>query len=182
MIPVRYNERMPILDELPLEKLTSVRLWGTLDAETRTLAARALYDPDWEDVAARMEAEMAIAGALRFRKEAVRRLPVEKRVRYLATAVRPEEPLAGGLLRALHLGAHSEMLGRFLDTLGIPQENGVIESDDGLEPPKRPALEEAAASLRESYPAADVELYLATLLAFEPEFWSELAGLLRSEG
>jgi len=172
---------MPILDELPLEKLTPVRLWGTLDPETRTVAARALYDPDWEDVAARMEAEMAIATAVRFRREAVRRMPLEKRVRYLANAVRPEESLAGALLRALHLGARSEMLGRFLDSLGIPQQNGVIESDDGLEPPARPALEQAAASLRESYPAADVELYLATLLAFEPEFWGELVGLLRSE-
>ena len=101
-------------------------LWAEMDVETRRLAARCLYASDWDDVAARAEADAAIATALRFRAAAVRRLPLPKRVEYLTRVVRLDDSLATGLLRALHLSERRRMLGAFLDTLGIPQNDGVI--------------------------------------------------------
>ena len=173
---------MSLLEALPLDRLTPARLWSAIDADTRQSAARSLYDPEWDDAAARLEADAAIASVLRFRHEAVRRLPVGKRVGYLARAVRPDERLATELLRALHLGARSKMLGDFLDTLGIPQRGGVIESEDSLEAPSAEAIEAAAAKLRQAYPAPDVELYLATLLALDPDFWSGVSNVIRQNG
>jgi hypothetical protein len=170
---------MTPFDSLPLDRLTPSRLWSEIDAETRHLAARCLYDPGWDDAGSRAEADEAIATALRFRPAAVRRLPVDKRVDYVARAVRPDDSLATALLRALHLIRRSEMLGAFLDELGIPQQGGVIDADEQLDRPDRETLTAATAVLRESYPSKDVDLYLAALLSMDSEFWSGLVEAVR---
>jgi len=168
----------PLLD-LPLNRLTPSRLWGAIDADTRRLAARCLYDPERDDAGGRAEADAAIASALRFRATAVRRLPVEKRVDYLTRAVHPDDSLATALLRALHLPRRSEMLGVFLDALGIPQQGGVIDTDDELDAPGGEKLVAAVGALRDGFPAEEVDIYLASLLSMEPDFWSSLAEVVR---
>lgn len=170
---------MPLLLDLPLDRLTPSRLWGAIDAETRRLAARCLYDPDRDDPGGRAKADAAIASALHFRPAAVRRLPVDKRVDYLARAVHPDDSLATTLLRALHLPRRSEMLGVFLDALGIPQQGGVIDTDDELDAPSGEELVAAVGALRDSFPAEEVDVYLATLLSMEPEFWGSLVEVVR---
>jgi hypothetical protein len=169
---------MSLLHDLPLNRLTPSRLWGAIDAETRRLAARCLYDPDRDDVGGRAEADAAIASALRFRAAAVRRLPVAKRVAYLIRAAQPDDSLATALLRALHLSQRSEMLGVFLDELGIPQQGGVIDTDEELDAPGGEELVAAVGALRGSYPAEEVDLYLAALLFMEPDFWSGLTAVV----
>jgi hypothetical protein len=168
-----------ILGQLTLETLTPSRLWAVLDADTRRLAAACLYRPDAEDPGSRALADAAIASTLRFRDAAVRRLPVPKRVDYLTRAVRPDDSLAGALLRALHLGQRNQMLGAFLDRIGIPQREGVIDPDAELEAPDGATLAAAAETLRLGYPADHVELYLASLLALDPVFWKGLADVVR---
>jgi hypothetical protein len=170
---------MSLLQDLPLNRLTPSRLWGAIDAETRRLAARCLYDPERDDASGRAEADAAIASALRFRATAVRRLPVDKRVDYLSRAVHPDDSLATALLRALHLSQRSEMLGTFLDALGIPQQSGVIDTDDELDPPGGEELVAAVAALRAGFPAEEVDVYLAALISMEPEFWGSLAEVVR---
>jgi hypothetical protein len=102
-------------------------------------------------------------------------LPVDKRVDYLIRAAHPDDSLATALLRALHLSQRSEMLGVFLDELGIPQQGGVIDTDEELDAPGGEQLVAAVGALRGSYPADEVDLYLAALLSMEPDFWSGLA-------
>lgn len=170
---------MSLLHDLPLNRLTPSRLWGAIDPETRRLAAGCLYDPQRDDGAGRAEADAAIATALRFRAAAVRRLPVEKRVDYLTRAVRPDDSLARALLRALHLSRRSEMLAVFLEELGIPQQGGVIDTEDDLDAPGGDRLVAAVGTLRDNYPADEVDLYLAALLAMEPDFWGGLVEVVR---
>jgi hypothetical protein len=74
------------------------------------------------------------------------------------------------------------MLGAFLDALGIAQTDGVIENDERVPPPAAETLREAIASLREHYPADAVDVYLATLLAMDPDFWGGLTEVLRPAG
>jgi hypothetical protein len=169
---------MTSLNNLSLEKLTPQRLWAEVDIETRRIAARCVYDPEWDDVTARVQADAAIAAALRFRDAAVRRLPIPKRVEHLTRLVRLDDSLVTGLLRALHLSERREMLGAFLDALGIPQDNGIIDTDETLDPPGSEMLRKAVGALG-SYPEEDVELYLLALLTMEPEFWAGLADVLR---
>ena len=165
---------MQLLGTVPLEKLTPSRVWSEVDPDSKTLAAQALYAPG-EEKANREEANLAIASALRFRIQAVRKLPMEKRANYLARAVRPDDSLASSLLTKLHLNHRTEMLGAFLDELEIPQENGMIDEEVELEPIEATRLEAAARSLRERFPGDEVEIYLATLVAMDPEIWQGLA-------
>jgi len=168
---------MTLLRELAPDRLTPSRVWGAMDTDTRGLAARSLYDPEWDDPASRAEADAAIADAMRFRRETVRRLPVEKRIAHLTRIARLDDSLARALLHALHLGARSEMLVDFLDALGIPHEGGLIDTEQEFERPDVGALAGAAGVLRGRYPAADVDLYLAALLSLDSDFWGGLAGL-----
>jgi len=74
---------MSLLEKLDLRQLTPARLWADLDAETKRLAVETVYDGSWEDEASRLEADQAIAATLRYRAQAVRKLPAAKRVGYL---------------------------------------------------------------------------------------------------
>jgi hypothetical protein len=165
---------MQLLGCIPLEKLTPSRVWAELAPEAKALAAQALYARS-EEAGNREEANLAIASALRFRIQAVRQLPVEKRVHYLVRAVRPDDSLASSLLTKLHLEHRAGMLSSFLDALEIPQRDGVIDEEVELEPIDAARLSAAADRLRERYPADEVEVYLATLVAMDPDIWRGLA-------
>ncbi len=169
---------MSLLDTLELEGLTPARLWSALDPDTRRRAAESLYDSSWKDDSGRLEAESAIAATLRFRPVAVRRLPTQKRIGYLLRTVRPDDSLANTLLLALHLGARQSMLVVFLEQLGIPHEDGVIQADE-FDRPDPERLAPAVDALHERFPEEQVEVYLATLIAMEPEAWSGLIPVLR---
>ena len=166
------------LHDLPLDELTPARLWATLDRPTRALAARALFDGD---LPTRDQANHAIALALRFRDAGVRKLSVDRRVDYLARVVRPDDALASSLLMALHLGCRQKLLVSFLDELQIPNQDGLIAEDHELGPVVAAALEPAVRRLRDQFDGAEVEIYLASLLALDPEVWGGLGELLRED-
>jgi len=170
---------MSLLSRLDLRELTPSRLWTELDPETRRLAAETIYEV--EDDSSRLEADMAIAAALRYRPQAVRKLPASKRVGYLLRAVRPDDSLAGSLLLALHLGHRAPMLGSFLDRLGIEHEDGAIRVEK-LEPPSAERLAAAVDGLYEQFPPADVDLYLSALIALDPHTWANLPATIERRG
>jgi len=172
---------MTILEKLPLRELTPARLWTELDPETRELAARTVYSDALDDDTSRLEADTAIATALRFRPVAVRKLPFEKRVGYLLRAVRVDDSLASTLLLALHLGRRRPMLATFLDQLGIRHEEGVIQ-DDEFEPPAEEKLAAAVRAVYASFPETEADVYFATLIAMEPEAWDGLIEVLERRG
>jgi hypothetical protein len=175
----RHSEKtMPLLGRIPLEKITPSRVWSELDPETKLLAAQSIYAPG-EQGAPREEANLAIATALRFRVQAVKKLPVEKRIHYLTRAVRPDDSLAATLLTTLHLNHRTEMLGAFLDALEIPQTDGVIDEEHELETIDQHKLDAAVVLLKEQFPADAVDVYLATLVSMDPGIWQ---GLSQSPG
>jgi hypothetical protein len=166
--------------ELDFRTLTPSRLWRSLDADERSLAARAFFAHPWGDAATRREGDLAIAKALRFREDAVRRLPADKRASYLAKAVQPADSLAGSILLALHLEQRRGLLSAFLDALGIPHDQGMIAEDRELQAPEREALGRAAEALDARFPVREVDVYLAALLALDPSVWEGLADVLES--
>ncbi len=93
--------------------------------------------------------------------------------------MRPDDSLATSLLIALHLESRAGMLAAFLDALGIPNEEGLIHEDHRPTVPDAASLETATAALFGKFPAAEVELYLASLLSVDPETWSALAPVLK---
>lgn len=172
---------MSLFDRLNLEQLSPSRLWATLDEPTRRHAAETLYGAAWEDDTGRTEADMAIATTLRFRPVAVRKLPVRKRIDYLLRSVRADDSLAASLLLALHVGARKPMLVTFLDSLEIPHQDGVIEADE-FEAPDAERARPAVQALFDGFPREEVELYLATLVAMEPDSWSGIVDVVAGDG
>jgi len=168
---------MTLLDRLELRALTPARLWAELGPDARDLAARAVYRTDADDSSGRAEADAAIAAALRFRPQAVRKLSLDKRAAYLQRIVRNDDSLASTLLLALHLGTRRTMLCAFLDRLGVAHDDGVIRAE-GFDAPAPDRLEGAVGELYASFPREDVDVYMATLLAMEPETWEGLPEVL----
>ncbi len=169
---------MTLLENVSLDGLTPVRLWSALDPPTRQLAAAAMFEGD---PALRGQAHQAIAATLRFRVAGVRKLSLGKRIDYLARVVRPEHELASSLLMALHLGRRQELLSSFLDQLAIPNADGLIDEGHELGPVDAEALVPAVAELRARFDAAQVDVYLASLLALDPDVWGALRPLLQAD-
>jgi hypothetical protein len=156
------------------DEMRPAKLWRTLPLEARQAAAVAFWSDDQAGLE-QAEGVALIAKQIKFRPKSVLTLPVEKKAKHLAAMGQVSDLLAARLLVAYHLHHQRPMMGRFLDLLGIPHEEGLIteESPDAPAPEK---LDEAATALAAEFPAADVSLYFWTLLWQDPETWGGLQG------
>jgi uncharacterized membrane protein len=155
--------------------LTPAKLWRRLSSEQRLRIANAF----WRDEQAtddQVQAVMLIAQQKKFRPKFVLSLDEDRKAKHLATMVSLPEAIAARALVIYHLTDQRPMMAAFLDGLGIKHDNGVIE-DDAVKPdPDR--IASSVAALKEQFPAADVSLYLETLLCQDPETWGALADLV----
>ena len=154
--------------------LTPSRLWRRMTADQRLRAARAF----WSDEQAgddQVQAVMLIAQQKKFRPKFILGLDDDRRAKHLASLVGLPEALAARCLVVYHLTEQREMMGAFLDALGLKHENGLIEDDDAK--PDAEKLGPAVAVIDGKYPAEDVSLYLTTLLCQDPETWGALGDL-----
>jgi hypothetical protein len=151
--------------------LTPAKLWRHMTAEQRLRAAKAFWLDD-QATDDQIQAVMVIAQAKKFRPKFVLSLDEDRKAKHLASLVALPENLAARTLVVYHLAEHREMMGAFLDALGIAHEKGLIQ-DDGAKPdPSR--IAPAVTQLREKFAADDVTLYLKTLLCQDPETWGGL--------
>ena len=151
--------------------LTPSRLWKRMTADQRTRAARAFWsDPDATDD--QVQAALLIAQQKKFRPKTIIGLDIDRKARHMATLGTVPDQNAGRALIVYHLAEHRAMMGAFLDALGIAHENGLIQEDDVK--PDAEKIGPAAAQIAQQYPAEDVNLYLNTLVAQDPETWGAL--------
>jgi hypothetical protein len=144
--------------------------------EQRAHAARAF----WRDEQAgddQIQAAMLIAQVKKFRAKTVVTLDDDRKARHLATLPTLPDGLAARALVVYHLAEQREMMGAFLDLLGIAHENGLIESESVKPDPEK--LAPAVDQLFAKFPHEHVSLYLDTLLCQDPETWGELANVPR---
>jgi hypothetical protein len=159
--------------------MTPSRLWKRMSRVQRLAAARAF----WEDEQAaddQVHASVAIAAQKKFRPKTVFGLDTERKAQHLASLPSLSEQLAARALIAYHLAAQRPMMGAFLDALGVPHDNGLIQEDDVK--PDRAKMALAAQQITERFPPEDVNLYLNTLLAQDPDTWEGLRGLPQTSG
>jgi hypothetical protein len=150
---------------------TPSRLWKQMTTEQRLRAARAF----WRDEASaddQIQAVLLIAQRKKFRPKSVVALDEERKARHLASLAPVPDAIAARALVAYHLAGQRPMMSAFLDELGIPHEDGLIQDHDGA--PDRAKVAVAAAGLAERFPRDDVSLYLNTLLSQDPETWAGL--------
>lgn len=154
------------------------QLWKGLPLERRMALADAFWREEGDDAQMQqMEAIGTLARRLNFRVRSVQALPVDRRARHLAQMPDVSEAIATRALISYHLAAQRPLMAAFLDALGIPHENGVINSEE-VAKPDAAKLAAAVESVKTSFPADDVSLYLRTLEIIDGETWGELHALL----
>lgn len=123
----------------------------------------------------------AVAEANRVRPVFLEKKPrVQRHAEMTAVLSRPRlEPAAANLLRGWLLKAQAGILTDFLETLGIPHENGVVEDfpttvDDAK-------LKAAVDLLLSKYPAEKVIVYLNTVQTTGGVNWENLEQMLQSD-
>jgi hypothetical protein len=161
--------------EQDLSHFRSSKLWRRMPLEQRIVAA-ALFWADEQSADQQLEAVGSIATQMKFRPRSVLSLADDRKARYLASLPNLPDSVAARALVSYHLALHRPMMGAFLDLLGIPHENGLI-AEDTVPKPDPSKLKQAVSDLAGKYPAADVALYLATLVSQDPDTWEGLAEL-----
>lgn len=146
-----------------------------MPADKRLAAAEAFWrDERTADVRAQhVEAIFAIARRFNFRAKSVQALPIERRAKQLAQLGDVSDTVASRALIAYHITAQRPMMSAFLDALGIAHDQGLITAEN-VPPPDAARLAAAVDALRAAFPAADVDLYLRTLLLLDGDTWSAL--------
>ena len=145
-----------------------------MTSDQRLRAARAFW-ADEQAADEHVQATLLIAQTKKFRPKFVMGLDDERRAKHLATLASLPEVLAARCLVVYHLTEQREMMGVFLDNLGLTHENGIIGDDDAK--PDAEKIGPAVEAIAGKYPAEDVSLYLTTLLGQDPDPWGELGKL-----
>jgi hypothetical protein len=154
--------------------LTPSRLWKQMTPEQRLRAARAFWK-DEEATDDQLQAVLLISQQRKFRPKTVLSLDDDRKSRHLATLGSLPDAIAARVLVLYHLAEQRELMGSFLDALGISHDNGLIEEDSVKPDPAK--LGPAVAQITGKYPAENVSLYLNTLVCQDPETWGALADL-----
>ncbi|HEX5972178.1 MAG TPA: hypothetical protein VFY85_09640 [Gemmatimonadaceae bacterium] len=161
---------------------TTIRkLWKALTPEERALGINAALDDD-ENGWVKTSTRGAVAGALRFRPQTVATWPRAKLVSEAARLPLDNVQLLSAFLIDLHLGRRRPMMASFLDSLGIPNDDGRIDSEMTEVPPQDEATVVAAANdLATRFPPDEVATYFLTLLLQDAQVWKGLTGFLEGK-
>ena len=151
--------------------LTPARLWKKMTGEQKLKAAHAFWT-DEEATDDQVQAALLISQQKKFRPKYVLSLDDERKARHLASLISLPETVAARALVVYHLAEQRPMMGAFLDALGIAHENGVIQEDEVK--PDAAKIGPATDQIAKDFPAADVSLYLHTLLCQDPGTWGGL--------
>jgi len=152
--------------------LTASRLWKRMTPEQRFAAARAFWLDD-EATDDHVQAVLLISQQKKFRPKTVISLDADRKARHLASLPSLPDGLAARTLIVYHLAEQRQMMGAFLDALGIAHEDGLIQDDEVAPDPAKVGA--AVAQIARQFPTASVTLYLSTLLCQDPQAWRMLA-------
>ena len=143
-----------------------------MTAEQRSAAAEAFWKEDQADIQMQhMEAIVAIARRMNFRPKSVQALPLERKSKMLAQMGEVSDSIATRALISYHFTTKRDLMGAFLDAVGIAHDKGMI-AEESVAPPPADKLAAAIKQVRETFPATDVDLYLRTLSALDGETWA----------
>lgn len=158
------------------------RLWKALTADEKNQAITACLSDD-ENGWVKNSTRTAVAAALKFRPQTVATWPRAKLVSEAARLPLDDAQLLSAYIVDLHLGHRRPMMGAFLDTLGIENDEGRIDSEK-VEVPQQDADKVAAAAdaLVAKFPADEVATYFLTLLLQDSTVWAGLIGWLETQG
>ena len=110
-----------------------------------------------------------VAKALKFRPQAIRKLPMEKRARTARRIIegKGNAELCYELFGTYLVRKRTELVVGFLDGTGVPHQEGMIE-DTEANPPAPDKIADTVSKLDGEFEAADVTLYLALCVEMWP--------------
>ena len=153
-----------------------------MTAEQRSAAAEAFWKEDQADIQMQhMEAIVAIARRMNFRPKSVQALPLERKSKMLAQMADVSDSIATRALISYHFQAKRDLMGAFLDAVGITHENGMIAEESVPSPPAA-KLTAAIKQVRTAFPQADVDLYMHTLATLDGDTWAGMDEALAAAG
>jgi len=138
------------------------RIWRELPNETRVAVSQIAWT---ESKGAEKQFLLAsLAKAKKLREVFVRKTPVERLVNWTATTLSLPDPIVDDLLKKYILHEHRVVIVSFLDLLGIPHSEGMIEESFDYATLTNEHVQEAARSLLASADRTGSELYLKYLV------------------
>ncbi len=158
--------------------LTSHELMGFMSAELSNDILQSAFENDKELYKATLK---AVADARKLRPIFFEKQPkLQRHATMVATLAKPNMDLAAGtLLRGWLLKKHSAMLVDFLDALGIPHKDGVVEDlPEKIEDDK---LKIAVDTLISKYPREVVAVYLNAFNSMNETGWDNLEKMLEED-
>jgi hypothetical protein len=151
-------------------------VWRLLTEDEQRQAAAALWSN--ADTKSRQPLELALAKTLKFRPKMVRHLSAEKVAGRLVRLIKDlPEPVAFQYLFHLHMSERRELMGKFLDAVGLPHEDGVLDLEEDASAPAEDAVATAGRGLLKEH-GHEALVYLGTLWVADKEFWAGLGELL----
>ncbi len=151
-------------------------VWDLMTDDEKRQAAAALWvNADRES---RMAVEMMVAKEMKFRPQSVRKLPAERVAARLARLA-AEMPATAffQFLFHFHMAEGRELMVEYLDAVGLPHQDGVLDLPDEFEAPSE---ESAAGPAREliAKHGRKALVYLGTLAVADAEFWDGMLPVL----
>jgi hypothetical protein len=152
-------------------------VWEMMDDDDKKAAAIAFWNGADRD--SRSALEVALAADLKFRQQSVRQLSAERVAgRLVRLAENLPETVLFQYLFHLHMEQRRPLMVAFLDSVGLPHENGVLDLPEDFEGPDTDKVEKsgrhlAAAKGREGL------VYLATLMVADADLWAGLEPVLK---
>lgn len=155
-------------------------VWDLMGEDDRRAAAAALWSDGDRD--SRAALELALAKELKFRPQSVRHLGADRVVpRLVRLASTLPDAVLFQFLFHLHLAERRPLLVEFLDAVGLPHDNGVLDLKDEATAPDPEHLRTAATALLAQH-GKPALVYLTTLKVADTDFWSGLDELLAQYG
>jgi hypothetical protein len=157
------------------------RIWKALTPEEKTQAISSCLSDD-ENGWVKASTRNAVAAALKFRPQTVASWPRPKLISEAVRLPLDDAQLLSSYIVDLHLGHRRPMMAAFLNSLGIPNEEGGIDSET-TEVPEQDAdkVASAADALVAIFPRDEVVTYMLTLLLQDAAVWGGAIGWLKTE-
>ena len=151
-------------------------VWDLMTDDEKKLAAAALWDN--ADRESRLAIEMALAKEMKFRPQSVRKLATERVAPRLAKLAEelPEAAFFQFLFH-LHMAERRALMVEYLDAVGLPHNEGVLDLPDDAEAPTAEAAAGPARDLVAKH-GREALVYLATLAVADAEFWDGMLPVL----
>jgi len=145
-------------------------VWDLMTDDEREAAARALWQQG--DRPTRAAIDAALAKEMKFRPQSLRKLSADRVVGRLVRMIDDlPDTVVFQFLFHLHMADRRALLAEFLDAVGLPHDDGVLDLPEDQPDPDPERVKKAAEKLIAAH-GHEALVYLGTLRVADEVFWA----------